>query len=222
MIDKYLIASCLSILDILNEQYSEVLVRSTKLRKIAKKHSETDLVFKVGHVFRQQAMFERLDIEKGESESGRNDIAVEYKDFKIEVKYLKVHKSNDGTTDSNKVTWKAIKSDFDWLVSEIEQGHKGKRAFIIGWFNATERFADQMQLALSTKLGNLANQVAQDRIFYFPFVKYDTKTNDTQTIEYIYEDNIDSLAVFVPGTDVELDCVFFGNKEDVFHIAMYY
>ena len=219
MIDKYLIASCLSIIDDFNEQYEGIDVCSEKLKNISVDYSEQDIVFKIGYFFGRRAMFERPAPEKGNKEDGKNDIVVESKNIKIEVKSLKVQKSNKGNTRSNKTMWGAIKNDFDWFKSEIEQGCKGKRAVIIGWFNATERFTEQMQLALSIKKGNKAFQTNQEKVFYFPFVKYDKQTNDTRSL---YGTNLEPWIVKNPNSKTAMKCIFLGKKTDIFHLALYY
>lgn len=56
------------------------------------------------------------------------------KKFKIEVKYLKNWKGTSGKYSASK-TWKEYQDDFDWLLTEIDNGNKGKVAFIFGWFN---------------------------------------------------------------------------------------
>lgn len=36
--------------------------------------------------------------------------------------------------------------DFDWLMDEIENGKKGKVAFVIGWFNCVDCFPQLFNL----------------------------------------------------------------------------
>lgn len=141
MIDKYLISNCLFIIDEFNEKF-EGLSRE-ELKEFADlDFCEADLVVRLGYPFRQLASFNM--------QGNSRDIVVKKKDFVIEVKYLRNFESNsaNGTKRrSNKLTWEeAFQKDFNWLCNEIVEGKKGHRTFILGWFNAANRFSEIMQL----------------------------------------------------------------------------
>ena len=139
MISEYLRIFCLSIIDDLNEKHRGIAPRSEELKQISREYSETDFAFRVGYFFRERVTFERKESKKESKGSllGHNDINVPSKDFKIEVKFAKSHKSEDGN-DNNKLPWGQVIGDFLWLENEIKNGNKEKRAFIIGWFNTAE------------------------------------------------------------------------------------
>ena len=115
MISKYLLSTCLFVIDDFNEQYREIAVQSQELIDIAYGYSEADLVVRIGYPFRQMAKFV-LQTSRNKDEG--NDIVVESKDFRMEVKYLKTQKS-EYDKDSNKSHgWEQIHNDFNWLMSE--------------------------------------------------------------------------------------------------------
>ncbi|MTW85635.1 hypothetical protein F3157_08160 [Virgibacillus dakarensis] len=211
MIDKYLISNCLFIIDEFNEKYKNV--SKDELSDIANsEYSEADMVVRLGYPFRQMATFNM----QGKSKESGNDIIVKSKDFRIEVKLLKNYKSNGGT--SNSTVWKEIERDFEWVLSEVKKGNCGQRAFVIGWFNSVDRFSQIVQLG---KTRGSTPDIDHRRMGYFPFLySHGEKTKD---IIYMYNQAYKVLHVnsLYYGED-NVNCMFFGKKEDVFHIAIYW
>ncbi|MEX1377317.1 MAG: hypothetical protein AB1Z23_07550 [Eubacteriales bacterium] len=62
--------------------------------------------------------------------------------------------------------WDPIQADFNWLNEEINEGNKGKRAFIIGWFNCYDCFGQCIQLGTGKGSKPLADT---NKIDYFLF-----------------------------------------------------
>jgi len=222
MIEKYLVASCLSIIDDFNEEYGNIGAQTPKLREIANEYMGTDLVFKIGYFFGHRATFERTPPKDEPEHLTHFDITVESKKFKIEVKFLKGQKSaaknDDKDKGKNKAGWNAIKKDFDWLQKEIEDGRKGKSAFVIGWFNSSAKFNELMQLGVGD---GRSPQVGENKEPYFPFITFDPETRKTDTVQYIYKtETLPSIKI--PNFDGEMNCTFLGNQEDIFHIVIYY
>ncbi|SCB77393.1 hypothetical protein GA0061094_0417 [[Bacillus] enclensis] len=109
-IDQYLISNCLFIIDEFNERFNYVNDKS-ELKDIADSgFSEADLTVRLGYPFRQMAKFNMQGPDT-------RDIIVDSKDFLIEVKFLRNFQRGGGK--ANKITWKEIKKDFDWLYTEI-------------------------------------------------------------------------------------------------------
>ncbi|MGX9134145.1 hypothetical protein ACWV26_07150 [Rummeliibacillus sp. JY-2-4R] len=111
-----------------------------------------------------------------------------------------------------------MQKDFEWLFNEIKQSKKGQRAFIIGWFNAVERFSQIVQLG---KGKGKYPEISLDKFQYFPFLN--RSGDKTRDIFYQYSDAYKELTVRIPGYAGEsVNCMFFGKDTDKFHIAMYY
>jgi hypothetical protein len=208
-IDQYLISTCLFIIDEFNERFKNIESKED-LKDIADDgFSEADLTVRLGYPFRQMAKFSMQGPDT-------RDIIVESKDFMIEVKFLRNWQSNGGK--ANKITWAELKKDFDWLFNEIKSGKKGKRAFIIGWFNAVERFSQLVQLGKGK--GGFPD-IDEGKMRYFPFLN--RNGNKTKDIFYMYPRAYKSLPLFIPGYAEEAaECMFFGQETDKFHIALYY
>ncbi len=218
-IEKYLLSTCLFVIDDFNDEYEKVPVRSPELENVANNFSEADLVFRIGYPFGHRARFS-MQTAKGKK-NGSNDIEIKSKDFKIEVKFLKRYKSNKGNTSSNKIVWKQIQEDFDWLQNEIKNGGKGNCAFIIGWFNSTERFSQQIQLG--TKSGNPLQEISNGKESYFPFIGYNSETRSTQSAVYKYDTALESIELPIDlGFNEKMGCIFLGQPNDKFHVAIYY
>lgn len=211
MIEKYLVSNCLFIIDEFNERYKSV--SEDDLRNIANsEYSEADMVVRLGYPFKHMATFNM----QGKSKVSGNDIVVKSKDFKIEVKLLKNYKSIGGT--SNSTAWKEIEKDFTWLLNEVVDGHNGKRAFVIGWFNVVDRFSQIVQLGKSS---GSTPDIDHRRLGYFPFLYNDGEK--TKDITYMYSEAYKELPVkslyYEQGS---INCMFFGKKDDVFHLAVYW
>lgn len=217
-IDQYLLSTCLFIIDEFNEQFKGL--PKEKIKLIADdKFNEMDICVHIGYPFRQMAHYTVGDSKKRNKGKVNHDIYVESKDFKIEVKYLKNWKSSSGTYSCSK-NWGVFQEDFDWMLQEIRDGHKGRRAFIIGWFNCVERFSQFIQLGEAKSNKPLASE---KKICYFPFLR--KLTVPTYTTDLIYNYNIayKPLQVNLIGiSNEDLNCLFLGNKNDLFHFAIYY
>ncbi|SFE54980.1 hypothetical protein [Alteribacillus iranensis] len=188
MIEKYLISNCLFIIDEFNERYEKE--SKEDLKKIAdEEYSEADLVVRLGYPFRHMATFNM----QGKSKDKGNDIVVKKKNFMIEVKLLRNWKSSAGN--SNSMLWDPIQKDFNWISDEIKKGKQGYRAFVIGWFNAVDRFSQIVQLG---KGSGRFPEIDQEKSDYFPFLnKRGKKTKD---IFYMYPNAYKELTVTIPGT----------------------
>ncbi|TFE00668.1 hypothetical protein [Jeotgalibacillus salarius] len=211
MIEKYLVSNCLFILDEFNERY-KALSRQ-ELKDISNnEYSEADIVVRLGYPFKHMATFNM----QGKSKASGNDIVVKEKDFNIEVKLLKNYKSKGGN--SNSTGWNEIERDFDWLLNERKAGKKGKRAFVIGWFNVVDRFSQIVQLG---KTRGAHPEIDYRRMNYFPFLN--STGERTKDIIYMYSEAFEETSVksLHYGED-SVKCMFFGRKADVFHIAIYW
>ncbi|GAA0723636.1 hypothetical protein GCM10008905_16490 [Clostridium malenominatum] len=211
MIDKYLISNCLFIIDEFNERYKNL--DSDSLRVIANnEYAEADIAIKLGYQFRNMANF---------NFQGRSsDIVIKSKDFIIEVKYLRNFKSKFGTY-TNKMTWHdAFEKNYSWLSNEVQKGKKGNRAFVIGWFNAVDRFSEIMQLGEGN--GNSPN-LNIERSRYFPFLNRYGDSKKTKDIFYMYSNAYKEMSIPILGYSEEsINCVFIGKEEDKFHFCIYY
>jgi hypothetical protein len=217
-ISQYLISTCLYIIDELNEQYKSLT--KAELKTIADtKFNEMDITVKIGYPFSHTAHYTVGDTVKRGLAKSNHDIYVESKDFKIEIKYLKNWKSASKTV-SNSALWKKFQADFDWLFSEIDNGHREKRAFVIGWFNCVDYFTQLIQLGKGSGKSPLINE---ERVCYFPFLKKTVHPTHTRDLTYnyslAYEEQPISLISKIQGN---YKCIFIGTESDVFHFAVYY
>ncbi|ERI90966.1 hypothetical protein HMPREF1982_03528 [Clostridiales bacterium oral taxon 876 str. F0540] len=218
MIDKYLISTCLFIIDEFNDRFKGISKEKTK--EIADtEFTEADLVVRLGYPFKQMANFNMQGTDR--------DIVVKQKDFIIEVKYLRnfnsyseSSKKKNKTYRSNKTIWEdAFEKDYSWLCNEIKNGKKGNRAFVIGWFNAVNSFSELMQLGESR---GCMPEINKERIQLFPFLKYNPQTNKTKDITYAYNRDFKEYSIHIEGHNYEVNCMFLGNSEDIFHFAIYF
>jgi len=219
MLNEYLRIFCLSIIDDLNEKHKGIPSRSEELEQISKGYSETDFSFRVGYFFRERVTFEQKDnkIEAKDAIHGHNDIHVPSKDFKIEVKFAKPHKSVDGKN-NNKLPWKQVIGDFRWLENEIVNGKKYKRAFVIGWFNT----AELNKLIQLGKGGGSSPSLPIEKEIFFPFITFDTASRRTDTVKINYGLAEKELTICNPNFSGAMNCIFLGQSEDLFHVALYY
>lgn len=217
-ISQYIISTCLFITDELNAQYKGLTPQELKI--IAdEKFNEMDITVKIGYPFRNTAHYTVGDTVKSGQAKSNHDIFVESKDFKIEIKYLKNWKSASKTS-SNSALWSTYQADFDWLFSEIDNGYKDKRAFVIGWFNCVEYFAQLIQLGEGSGKSPLVNE---KRVCYFPFLRKTAHPTYTRDLAYNYSLAYEEQAVsLISKTQGDYRCVFIGNETDVFHFAVYY
>lgn len=217
-IDQYLLSTCLFIIDEFNSQYQNL--PKNELKRIAdEKFNEMDICVRIGYPFKQNAHYTVGDSGNKSKSKVNHDIFIESKDFKIEVKYLKNWKSAAGTNSSSK-NWDVYQLDFEWILQEIRQGNKGKRAFIIGWFNCVERFSQLIQLGDGP--GNKP-KASERKLCYFPFLTRMNVPTYTTDLVYNYNNAYKPLPVNLIGEVKEgYNCLFLGNERDVFHFAIYY
>ncbi|CEK33591.1 hypothetical protein UMC2_08411 [[Clostridium] sordellii] len=217
-IDQYLISTSLFIIDEFNEKYNLIRNNKTELKKIAdEQFNEMDICVRVGYPFRNMVHYTVGDSKKDKCKSN-HDLYIESKYFKIEIKYLKNWKSENGTYSASK-TWKEYQADFDWLEEEIKE-NKGKRAFIIGWFNCVDKFSQLVQLGSGKGSKPL---VDEHKFVYFPFLRKLRSPAITTDLEYDYTVAYKSERLKSIGIEKSnIDYMFLGNENDVFHFAIYY
>lgn len=227
-IEQYLLISSSLIMDELNEQYGDYIEKEfPKLalkESVNERFSETDLTMRLGHPFRQMAHYNVVDPCVDNSEKKNHDLFIESKEYKVEVKFLKNWKSYVGTA-SNKKVWAEYQRDFDWLASEIANGHKGKSSFIIGWFNCLDYFAQAIQLGErenGKRTGS--NPIAsENKILYFPFLQKTDVPTHTKDLAYDYSLAYTPLRLYLnDNCEMDMNCMFLGSETDVFHFAIYY
>jgi hypothetical protein len=205
----------------MNQRYS---LERDKLKEFADRNfSEADLVFLLGFPFKNLASFNM------QGKSG--DIEIESLGLIVEVKYLRNTKSGNGNY-TNTPNWKdTFEKDFEWLCNNIREGNKGKRAFILGWFNVVDSFSQIMHLGMSNsnKSSGWMPEINKDRLSYFPFLNVPSKDSKTRDISYMYSPDIYTSEKYEPSTiKVEglfnnyVHCLFVGKKTDKFHFAIYY
>ena len=216
-IDQYLIAICQLIIDEFNVLYADK--SKDQLNNIANdKFTETDLVVRIGYPFKQMAHYTRGEGGNDKATKTNHDLVVESKDFMIEVKYLKTWGN------SSAKNWGRYQEDFDWLFSEIDSdkkdNKKGKRAFVIGWFNCVEYFSKLLQLG---KASGAKPIIKEEKVCYFPFLENVTANTLTSDLSIVYTEAYHSQPVKLIGnTNRDCECMFLGNKTDKFHFAIYY
>ncbi len=220
-IDQYLLSTCLFIIDEFNELYKDL--SKEELKKIAdERYNEMDICVRIGYPFRHMAHYTVGDTRSKAAVKVNYDIYVQSKDFKIEVKYLKNWKSSSGTNSASK-NWRVYQDDFNWLSKEIEEGNKGKRAFVIGWFNCVNNFSSLIQLGDGKTAGSRP-LASEEKICYFPFLKKRSVPTYTSDLFYNYNNAAYKAMTVSPigELDVDYSCLFLGNEEDKFHFAIYY
>lgn len=212
MIKNYYISNCLIIINDLSEYHKDK--DNQELKDFADlRFTEADLQMKLCYPLGNMAQLNM--------QGNSGDIRIPSKDFITEVKYLR-NFNNASNVRNQKLKWdEAFQKNYDWLSSEIKNGNKGKRAFILGWFNTKgRRFSDIMQLGKEIGKNPQINEI---RMTYFPFLNYDPKTNKINDISYIYNSHCKELEINIPGfNDDKVTCMFIGEVEDKFHFALYY
>lgn len=222
-INQYLLSTALFMIDELNEMYSGK--SKEELKDIADlKYNEMDITVRLGYPFRNMIHYTVGDGGYKRIDSKSNhDLYVESKDFKIEVKYLRNWSSCDSKYRTVKLQWNEIQKDFNWLEEEIELGNKGKRAFIVAWFNCIDNFSQYMSLGSTVGNNPLASE---NRVSYFPFLTSEKAApRRTSELFYDYEQAYKELYVNTYGRlsrGKQLNCIFIGNEDDSFHMAIYY
>ena len=218
-IDQYLLSTCLFIIDEFNDMYKNIT--KLELKKVADElYNEMDICVRIGYPFRQMVHYTVGDKTK-RSIKVNHDLYVFSKDFKIEVKYLKNWKCSSGTNSASK-NWSVYQEDFDWLQEEIKIGNKGRRAFIIGWFNCVDSFSQLIQLGDGNTPGSKP-KASEHKLCYFPFLRKKVIPTFTTDLAYNYNNSYKSLPLNLVGeSDIDYNCMFLGNENDLFHFAIYY
>lgn len=216
-ISQYLLSTCLYTIDEFNERYSHF--SKEELKKIAdEKFNEMDITVRLGYPFKNTVHYTVGDM-KQKGSKVNHDLFVESKDFKVEIKYLKNWKTNTGTNTNSK-EWAEYQKDFDWLTEEIENGFKGKRAFVIGWFNCVDTISRYLQLGNGRGNKPIVNE---ERIAYLPFLRRIKVPTYTIDLIYNYDCAYEPISLNLIGEkNPNLNCIFLGNKDDVFHFAIFY
>lgn len=216
-ISQYLLSTCLFAIDDFNSAYNDLSKDDLKFIS-DKKYNELDITVKLGYPFRQMVNY-GFDDKKCQGYKTNHDLFVESKDFIVEVKYLKNWNCNSGTQSASK-SWSEYQKDFDWLIREIENGHKHKRAFVIGWFKCVDSISQYLQLGTGSRSKPLINE---ERFSYFPFLRKTKSPTYTSDIAYNYERAYMELSLDLIGEkNPNCNCLFLGNEEDVFHFAIFY
>ena len=212
----------------MNEQYKEVFVGDNAKQNLKisvnERLSETDLSMRLGHPFRQLAHYNVVDSTITDGVKKNHDLFIESKKYKVEVKFLKNWKT-DRKTNSNSKMWSEFQRDFDWIISEINNGNKGKCAFVIGWFNCVERFSEIIQLGEREDGKRTGGKplASKRKEKYFPFLKSDKEPTYTKDLIYNYNCAYEILNVnLVDKVVSDLNCVFLGEETDVFHFVIYF
>lgn len=154
------------IIDDFNERYKGKT--KEELKVIADQHyNEMDICVIIGYPFRHMAHYTVGDNKrKGSKVNHDIYVSVSAKEFKIGVKYLKNWKSSSGKSSASK-NWIVYREDFDWLSNEIQEGNKGRRAFIIGWFNCMNNFSALIQLRDGKTAGSKPSNYTTDLIYNY-------------------------------------------------------
>lgn len=216
-ISQYLLSTCLYTIDEFNERYRHLT--KEELKKLAdKKFNEMDITVRLGYPFKNMVHY-TVEDSKQKGSKVNHDLFVESKDFKIEIKFLKNWKANSGTNTNSK-KWEEYQKDFDWLTEEIENGCKDKRAFVMGWFNCVDTVSRYLQLGSGRGNKPLVNE---ERIAYFPFLRKTKVPTYTSDLIYNYDCAYEPLSLnLIRENNPNINCIFLGNKDDVFHFAIYY
>ncbi|MFC3798102.1 hypothetical protein [Cohnella sp. GCM10012308] len=208
MINKYLIAPCLLVIDEFNFKFEGA--SRNRIKEFADlEFSEANLSHMLGGHFGRMANYNYQN----------RDLVIKQKDFMIEFKYLRNFATSFNTR-SNKMPWKdAFQKDYNWLCGELNKGYKGKRAFVLGWFNIGA-FNTLMQIG--TGKGQTPDfDLEKTRLL--PFIN--AGKNKTSQVYYNYKFAYEPLPVF-PLTPLKsssgIDCIFLGCETDKFHFAIYY
>lgn len=217
-ISQYLLSTCLYTIDEFNERYGHL--SKEELKKIAdEKFNEMDITVRLGYPFKNTVHYYTVGDMKQRGSKVNHDLFVESKDFKVEIKYLKNWKTNTGTNTNSK-EWAEYQNDFDWLTEEIENGFKGKRAFVIGWFNCVDTISRYLQLGNGRGKKPLVNE---ERIAYLPFLRRIKVPTYTSDLIYNYDCAYEPISLNLIGEkNPNLNCIFLGNKDDVFHFVIFY
>lgn len=227
-LEKYLLVSCSLIMDELNQQYGSIFTNNSSKQQLRTfvndRFSETDLTMRLGHPFRQMVHYNVVDSQLLEGKKKNHDLFIESKGFKVEVKFPK-NWNSDRKTPSNSKRWDEYQRDFDWLSDELTLGHKGKVAFVIGWFNYVDYFGQIMQLGERENGKPTGGKpiASTKRISLFPFLKNAKETAYTKDFTYDYDCAYEKLTVGQADIGrAQMNCIFLGNETDVFHFAIYY
>lgn len=110
------------------------------------------------------------------------------------------------------------------MAEEIKSGKKGKRAFILIWCNCLDYLGQVVQLGSGR---GYKNPINKDRLVYFPYLINSKGNADivyTRDLVNNYDKNFPCQLDLnsIGKGDVNMDCLFLGNKKDKLHIVIYY
>lgn len=218
-IEEYLELICSLLIDQFNVRYEHYSPEEFKV-EANERYVERDWVYKIGEPFRDLAYYE---IQNQNNSQAHHDIGVPSKGFIIEVKYLKNWDSTSKTKSASK-TWKEYEKDFCWLEEEILNGKKGKRAFILVWCNCIDYLGQVMQLGCGH---GVKNPVNKNRLVYFPYLMSSKGNSDiiyTRDLIYNYNKRFPCQLDLnsIGKGNINVDCLFLGNRNDKLHIVIYY
>lgn len=211
-IKQWILPYCLQFIDLMNKEYDNYTKQ--ELKKIADddKSNEGNIINKFTHPFHN---FVDLNFQ-----SKSCDINVYLKNYIIEFKFLRNFRSDSGTY-TNKLNFDdCFKKNYTWLCDEIKQDLKGKRAFLIGWYNAVDRFSEIVYLGEGS--GSIPN-LNLERLHYFPFINHKENSFKITDIFYMYSLNCVTTTLLIPSCKSEtVNCIFIGKESDKFHFALYW
>lgn len=211
MIENYLISNCLIVIEDLNQRFERFL--KEEIHDFATtKFDESDLVFLLAYPFR--------NLMKVSMQGKNEDIKIPKLGFIVEVKYLYATKSVAGNYTSKRSFEESFLKDYNWLVNELKMGEKGKRAFVVGWFNTYHSFSNVMQLGSSAGKNP---KIDEKKLDYFPFLKIPGYNSNISDIEYNYRpESVQSRPVQIHGIEADIEYIFLGKESDVFHFVIYH
>lgn len=220
-IDEYLELICSLLIDQFNVRYEHYSLDELK-KEANERYVERDWVYKIGEHFKDLAYYEIPNLNSSQK---HHDIGIPSKDFIIEIKYLKNWEAaSQSKSRSNSKVWKEFEKDFQWLAEEIKSGKKGKRAFILIWCNCLDYLGQVVQLGSGR---GYKNPINKDRLVYFPYLINSKGNADivyTRDLVNNYDKNFPCQLDLnsIGKGDVNMDCLFLGNKKDKLHIVIYY
>ncbi|GIM46845.1 hypothetical protein DNHGIG_23940 [Collibacillus ludicampi] len=205
----YFDSNCRIIIDEFNLLVSNMDIRE-KTNYAINNLCEADIVYRLGGPFRQMVRYSSNSLKaKGQ------DIMIDYKDFRIEVKYWRYWYG--GTGKQKKVWSEAFQDDFDWLCNEFASGNKGKRAFIAAW-SPLLGWNELLHLGQRSGQNPPPNR---DRLKLLPFLDC-PNGEGVSSIRTIYSPKDGEFSVRTRNSDLRVNWRLYGESEDFINIVIYY
>lgn len=204
---NYFDSTCRIIIDEFNFIFKGM--ETTEMEEYAnQKFCEADLAFRLGNPFRNMARY-TLQGTKGK------DIIVDYKEFEVEVKYWRNWVGGNKRTSRTKAKWSEnFESAMNWLCNEIDNGKKGRRAFIAGWCTV---FGWNQLLQLGATTGKNP-EINKDRLYQMPFLT--SMDGKLQSVKTLY--NLKHATFRLPGRETIINWQLFGEVDDKFNMVIYW